>query len=63
MAGERGIDVMRLLALAKEAVLRERLAEVVFPRSQIRIGVRLDVLIDVRFGGEVRWVATDILRV
>lgn len=51
---------MRQLALSKEAVLRERLLEVVSPRRQIRVGVRLNIRVDVVRSGEVLRVATNV---
>lgn len=51
---------MRQLALSEEAVLRERLLEVVSPRRQIRVGVRLNIRVDVVCSGEVLRVAANV---
>lgn len=51
---------MRRLALSKEAVLWERLLEVVSPRRQVRVGVRLNIRVDVVRSGEILRVAANV---
>ena len=50
------------LARIREVILRERLLEVIAPRGEVRIRIRLHVLVDVRGGGEIRRVTPDVLR-
>lgn len=49
-------------ALAQEAVLRPRLAIVAPPGREVWIRVRIDVRVDVFFGREVGWIASNVAR-
>lgn len=48
------------LALSEPRILREWLSIVIFPRRQVRVGVRFDVRVDIRLRREIRRVASNV---
>lgn len=53
---------MHALARIRQVVLRERLLEIVHPRCQVRVRVRLHVCVNIRRGRKLGWVTADVLR-